>query len=1273
MSRHGGSRMRCHRPLSSRVCILKQSRPTGAGARVLRPEHGPCCRRPGVRCFDLLRDVLSFDPSWSCTHVDSPLLHAPFDHSSSTTGPRRRRSLLWALEGLEGRVLLSGNPTYYTVNLTSDTGASSGTDAYPTAGTPSGDLLWAITQANANTNTAGSVIEFDPTIFSSSNPPTITLISTLELSETAGPEVVQGPGAESATISGNDAVGVFQVESGVTATMSGLTISGGTALDGAGIDNSGSLTVAQCGIVNNSASLGGASGFGGGGIASNGTLTVNGCTIVGNAGETGGGLSVMGTATVTGCAIANNTALVNGGGGIANYGAVTVVDTTLSGNKAGGGGAIINSDFGGDTLTVVNSTIADNSVTQFGGGIANNPGDTVTIDDSNIAYNTSDMSSNGGGGLWDYTASAGATMTLNNTIVALNTDPNGADDIGGAALSSVSAYNLIGTGGAGGLRAGVNNNLVGVSATLLGAIQNNGGPTETVALLPGSAAIGAGTEVSGVTTDQRGEPLDSPPDIGAFQSQGFTLTVAANSAPQQCTDGIAFADPLTINVTANNPLEPVAGGTVTFTAPTSGPSAALAAGTATIATDGSASVIAADNSIAGTYIVTASTAGAAAPKSFSLTNLISAPVLNYTVNSTSGGLSGAGTSGTLPYVTFLASADANPSTNGNVIGFDPSVFATPQTITLSATLILSGTGGPEVIQGPGANTVMISGNNAVGVFQVDSGTTATVTGLTISGGSANFGGGIYNVGALTVMDCTVEDNLAGFGGGIANESNLTLTVTDCAVENNVALMGGGIGTDAGLTVVTDSMIENNSANGYGGGGIFLSDSTVTVTDSTIDGNTTDFRGGGIENQQSQLTVTNSTIADNKAVSLGGGVASTVGGAVRLLNSAIIGNSANYGGGCGGSSSGSPSSMAVTNCTIAGNAAENGGGIYVNGGALTIADSTLAENDVNSGGNGGGLEVAAGPATLSNTIVALNTNGDGATADNIAGVVSPASAYDLIGTAGAGGLTNGSNGNLIGVTNPGLTLTPVDNGGPTQTLALLPGSPAIDAGNNDIIPSGVTTDQRGEGFPRIANDIVDIGAFEAQQETTTTVTGSPAISVSGQSVTFTVTVTTRTGSAIPIPTGSIQFEVDGGDLGSPVALVNGSATSATISSLSIASHTVSAIYTSSTADFMASTGSTPLTVEDATVTNIQSVVNNAPSASGGSVTIETTSSTAVSTAVQAVNAAAPSSPVTVTLDLGGGTYTTDTQVSAQPDVTLIIQNGTLVGGSPARRRLRQCAP
>ena len=145
-------------------------------------------------------------------------------------------------------------------------------------------------------------------------------------------------------------------------------------------------------------------------------------------------------------------------------------------------------------------------------------------------------------------------------------------------IGSVSgSFNLIGTGGSGGIFSGVNGNLVLTSLTNLGLapLGNYGGPTQTMALLPGSAAIGAGTAVNGVTTDQRGEPLDSPPDIGAFQSQGFTFTLVAGSTPQQTTDGTAFANPLAVVVTAKNPTEPVVGGTVTFTAPSSGATAAL--------------------------------------------------------------------------------------------------------------------------------------------------------------------------------------------------------------------------------------------------------------------------------------------------------------------------------------------------------------------------------------------------------------------------------------------------------------------------------------------------------------------------------------------------------------------------------------------------------------------------------------------------------------------------------------------------------------------------
>ncbi len=155
----------------------------------------------------------------------------PFSGLFSASSPRhapKRSSLrgrrLWVVEGLENRVLLAA--TVYTVNATTDTGAGSGT---------TGDLLYCIDQANANSNTAGSVIQFDPTVFGT--PQTITLSSTLTLSETAGPEDIDGPGASLVTVSGNNAVEVFSVSSGVMAVLTGLTITDGRATRGGGLSS----------------------------------------------------------------------------------------------------------------------------------------------------------------------------------------------------------------------------------------------------------------------------------------------------------------------------------------------------------------------------------------------------------------------------------------------------------------------------------------------------------------------------------------------------------------------------------------------------------------------------------------------------------------------------------------------------------------------------------------------------------------------------------------------------------------------------------------------------------------------------------------------------------------------------------------------------------------------------------------------------------------------------------------------------------------------------
>jgi hypothetical protein len=222
--------------------------------------------------------------------------------------------------------------------------------------------------------------------------------------------------------------------------------------------------------------------------------------------------------------------------------------------------------------------------------------------------------------------------------------------------------------------------------------------------------------------------------------------------------------------------------------------------------------------------------------------------------------------------------------------------------------------------------------------------------------------------------------------------------------------------------------------------------TVSISGLTIaDGLATD--GGGIYNAGT-LTVTNSTISDNSATD-GGGI---------------------YNAG----------TLTVTNSTLATNSATDGGGIG-NSGTLTVTNSTLSANSANY--DGGGI-ANGGTAVLDNTIVALNTDGTGpgAPADDIAGTVDTTNSHNnLIGTGGAGGLVNGGNGNLVGVSDPGLA--PLgDYGGSTQTMALLAGSPAIDAGSATIPGVTVPTiDQRGaQRGPAGLNAGLnpDIGAYEA---------------------------------------------------------------------------------------------------------------------------------------------------------------------------------------------------
>ena len=105
----------------------------------------------------------------------------------------------------------------------------------------------------------------------------------------------------------------------------------------------------------------------------------------------------------------------------------------------------------------------------------------------------------------------------------------------------------------------------------------------------------------------------------------------------------------------------------------------------------------------------------------------------------------------------------------------------------------------------------VSGGNASRVFQVDSGVTASISGLTITKGNAGSGGGLLNFGTLSLTNCTVNDNFAVFiGGGLDNRG--TATLTNCTVSGNTVLRGGGGLFNRGTVTLTNCTVSGNNVS-----------------------------------------------------------------------------------------------------------------------------------------------------------------------------------------------------------------------------------------------------------------------------------------------------------------------------------------------------------------------------------------------------------------------------------------------------------------------------
>ncbi|MBI1917437.1 MAG: right-handed parallel beta-helix repeat-containing protein [Planctomycetes bacterium] len=374
----------------------------------------------------------------------------------------RRRTFRPFLEVLEDRTVLS------TLQVTSVGDSGTGT------------LRQAI-QSAVN----GDTIAFDPTVFAT--PQTISLTSQLSVTKDL---TILGPGAKNLTVSGKSGVRVFLI-SAVNATLDGLTISNavlGSLQDGGGIRYSGS-----------------------------GTLSVQNCAITNNSANSAGGI-------------------YNAGGGT-----IQVVSSTLSGNQAGGGGVAGGIWNQGGTLIVTNSTLSGNvSNTNEAGGIWNNDGGTTTLLNATVFGNQSRLV---GGGIWNQFG----TVNVKNSIIANNTSTTTtSDDVDGVFTSQ--GNNLVGdTDGSSGFGG---SDLTGTGAAhldpKLSPLGDYGGPTQTNPPLPGSPTIDAGNNAGAPATDQRGiaRPFGPTVDIGAVEADRhyFTVTTTADSGAGSLRQAILDAN-----------------------------------------------------------------------------------------------------------------------------------------------------------------------------------------------------------------------------------------------------------------------------------------------------------------------------------------------------------------------------------------------------------------------------------------------------------------------------------------------------------------------------------------------------------------------------------------------------------------------------------------------------------------------------------------------------------------------------------------------------------
>jgi len=962
-----------------------------------------------------------------------------------------------------------------------------------------GTLRQALEDANANPG--ADTVTFSPTVFST--PQTINLTSgQLAITDDVA---VAGPGSGWLTVVNAAPAGpssrvlfIDRPARVLNVSVSGMTLTGGR-LTGASNFGAGVLTTDETLILTDVSISGNEAEARGGGLTQtdSGRVTLVNSTVVANRSLAGSGGGIANTSNgqirLDGCTVAGNQAAAHGGGlYFFNGGGLEVERSTISGNAAltgrGGGVYFFGASAGG--LIVQNSTLSGNSATMHGGGVAlrNFTGQL----DARFCTITGNQSAVGGG-IWQGGSGFG-TVDLLGTILADNSAQTGIDLASDRAVRL--QFSVIGQGDGSPL-VDAGNNLPFGAALLLGPLADNGGPTKTHALMPGSAAINEGGSGGGLTVDQRGQARVAglAADIGAWESPAGAGPIATVLSPADWRQPGPAPATLTVTYSAETAVSGASIGDddirvtgphgfhalarlVAVDLPGDGP-----VRTATYAVDPPGGDWNAANS--GRYDLTlqlgAVTDSSGTPVPEAVLGPLTVRVPGVFVVNT------AGETGGVSLRAALDQANASPS-DADTIRFDPGVFAGGTTIRLSNGALNIADG--VVIEGPPTG-VTIDAAGKSRIFTIDDGDPnrsipVTLLNLHLTGGRrfgqspADRGGAVFiRDENVTLVGCTVSGSYAEFGAGAINVAAKPgrLTLENCALrDNRTDADGGAVRAGDGTSLTLNrTTIDRNYASGDGGG-VFANGANVTIDGSTLSRNSANgpLGGGALAViGMASATISNSTVSTNAATRNGGGIATTALDPLTVRNSTIVGNDARDGVGGGIARPGGPAVIAITSSVIAGN-------------------SNAVAPDISSRG-----------------AVALNWSAVGS--------------RDGFVPIGTGNLPFGAN----------LLLSALgDHGGPTQSHRPLRGSPLINAGAN---PTGLAADQRGRDYPRQRGPAVDIGAVETTTPTpAATATALNVVQAGGTEFTITVTYDAVGGIAVAtLGTGDVTILGPAGFMAVPV--------------------------------------------------------------------------------------------------------------------------------------------